>query len=133
MSCEDHIKLIEQLERENAELRQLLFEANSKLNRMEDRDDLILQYQNEVQLAKQRLNTNTQALKDMQNVFKLMNNIINDLSKQSKLLNLDQPGKKKINEIANRMKQIIGAPELIEKCDSLIQDNNLQGLMQECL
>ncbi|CDW72136.1 UNKNOWN [Stylonychia lemnae] len=132
-SYDDLIKLVEQLERENAELRQLLFEANSKLSKMEDRDDLILQYQNEVQLAKQRLNTNTQALKDVQNIFKLMLGLINDLFKTSKSLNLDQAGKKKLAELANRMKQIIGGPEFSEKFDSLIQDNNLQGIMQECL
>jgi predicted nucleic acid-binding Zn-ribbon protein len=56
---EDLLALIERLERENAELRARLEQAELKLARLEDRDDLILQYQQEIQLAKQRLARNT--------------------------------------------------------------------------
>ena len=53
--------------------------------------------------------------------------------KTSKALPIDQNGKKKLTELANRMKQLIGGQESLDKFESLIQDNNLQGLMQECL
>jgi len=130
---DDLLRLIEQLQRENAELRQALDEANGKLLRVEHRDDLLQQYQNEAAAAKQRLTLNTQTLKEVQGVFRLLVGLAAELLKQVKGAALDKQGKQKLSELANRLRQVVGGQETIDKFDSLIQENNLQGLVQEML
>ena len=46
---------------------------------------------------------------------------------------MDKPLKSKLQGLATKIKTITGGSECLDKLDSLIQENNLQGLMQECL
>lgn len=55
ISVQDLMKLIEYLEKENKELKDMIANYKGRFSRVEDRDDLLIQYQNELEVAKIRL------------------------------------------------------------------------------
>jgi len=70
---------------------------------MEARDELILQYECEISLSKQRLQKSSAFMKETQLLHKLLQTVISDLTKSQKLS--EKLLKQKITEVIAKIKK----------------------------
>eukprot|EP00349_Pseudokeronopsis_sp_Brazil_P010336 CAMPEP_0202978692 /NCGR_PEP_ID=MMETSP1396-20130829/85038_1 /ASSEMBLY_ACC=CAM_ASM_000872 /TAXON_ID= /ORGANISM="Pseudokeronopsis sp., Strain Brazil" /LENGTH=140 /DNA_ID=CAMNT_0049717765 /DNA_START=136 /DNA_END=558 /DNA_ORIENTATION=- len=128
---EEITEKLHRLELENEDLKKYLRESQSQYGRMEARDELILQYECEINVAKTKLNKSNQVILEMQALQKLVMQCSSELAKATKLN--EKSLKTKATEIVGKLSKAVGTKEEREKLETLMYENNLTSLMADNL